>query len=118
MSDSGPLRDAIEPLYVAFSQYRLRERIVACNHCHGSEDDRLLRSKQLRELGVQKLHHYIGDAMTTWGDDYDFRHFLPRILEIYALDDSLTDQFLNPEIVLREIAICTLDELACKCAGG
>ena len=52
--------------------------------------------------------------MTTWGDDYDFRHFLPRILEIYALDDSLTDQFLNPEIVLREIAICTLDELACK----
>jgi len=63
---------------------------------------------------VQKLHHYIGDAMTTWGDVYDFRHFLPRILEIYALDDSLTDQFLNPEIVLREIAICTLDELACK----
>jgi hypothetical protein len=103
MSDTGPLRDAIEPLYVVFSQYRLRERIVACKHCHGSDDDRLLRSKKLRELGVQELHHYIWDALTTWGDDYDFRHFLPRILEIYALEESLTDQFISPEIVLGKL---------------
>jgi len=27
MSDSGPLRDAIEPLYVAFSQYRLASEL-------------------------------------------------------------------------------------------
>jgi hypothetical protein len=103
MSDTAPLRDAIEPLYIAFSQYRLRERIDACNHCHGSEDDRLLRSKKLRELGVRELHHYIWDAMTTWGDDYDFRHFLPRILEIYALDERLTGEFINPEIVLGKL---------------
>ena len=103
MSDTSMLRDAIEPLYVAFSQYRLRERIDACNHCHGSDDDRLLRSKKLRELGVRELHHYIWDAMTTWGDDYDFRHFLPRILEIYALDENLTDEFIDPEIVLGKL---------------
>jgi hypothetical protein len=103
MSDTDPLRDAIESLYVVFSQYRLRERIDACSHCHGSHDDRLLRSKTLRELGVQELHHYTWDALTTWGDDYDFRHFLPRILEIYALDESLTDQFIEPEIVLGKL---------------
>lgn len=103
MSDTTPLNDAIESLYVAFSQYRLRERIAACNHCHDSDDDRLLRSKKLRELETQELHHYIWDAMTSWGDDYDFRHFLPRILEIYALDENLTAQFVNPEIVLGKL---------------
>lgn len=107
MSDTTALRDAIEPLYEAFSQYSLRERIDGFNHGHRSDADdervRLLRSKRLRELGTLELHHYIWRAMTTWGDDYDFRHFLPRILEIYALDESLTGQFINPEIVLGKL---------------
>jgi hypothetical protein len=103
MSDTVQLREAIEGLYVAFAQYRLRERIDACKHCHSSDDDRLLRSKRLRELGVQELHHYIWDAMTTWGDDYDYRHFLPRILEVYALAERLTDEIMDAPIVLEKL---------------
>jgi hypothetical protein len=103
MPDTLALRDAIEPLYEAFSQYRLRERIDGFNYGHRSDDERLLWSKGLRELGALELHHYIRRAMTTWGDDYDFRHFLPRILEIYALNESLTDEFINPEIVLGKL---------------
>jgi hypothetical protein len=41
--------------------------------------------------------------MTTWGDDYDFRHFLPRILELYALDERLTSQFVDEPIVLGKL---------------
>jgi hypothetical protein len=97
------LQDSIENLYSVFSSFRLRDRIEACNHCHGSKDDQLIRSKPLRSLGVDELHHYIWDAMTTWGDDYDFRHFLPRILELYALDERLTSQFVDEPIVLGKL---------------
>lgn len=103
MSEIETLRGTIENLYEVFSPYRLRERIDGCYQCHDLEDDLLLRSKELRELGVNELHRYIWDAMDLWGDDYDFRHFLPRILEIFALDERLIDEFVDPAIVLGKL---------------
>jgi len=97
------IQGAIENLYSVFSSFRLRDRIDACNHCHGSKDDQLIRSKSLRSLGVDELHRYTSDAMTTWGDEYDFRHFLPRILELCALDERLTSQFVDESIVLGKL---------------
>jgi hypothetical protein len=103
MSAPIQLQDAIAALYETFSCYHLRERISACTHCHGSADDQLLHSKKLRDLGIGELHHYIWDAMTTWGDDYDFRHFLPRILELYAIEDSLKSDRIYPEVALGKL---------------
>jgi hypothetical protein len=103
MSEIETLRGTIENLYEVFSPYCLRERIDVCYECHDLEDDLLLRSKELRELGVNELYHYISDAMYTWGDDYDFRHFLPRILEIFALDERLTDEFMDPPMVVEQL---------------
>lgn len=103
MSAPIQLNDAIEALYETFSRYDLRERIVACNHCHGSTDDRLLRSEKLRNLGINELHHYIWDAMTTWGDDYDFRHFLRRILGLYSFEDSVTNDRIYPEVAFGKL---------------
>jgi hypothetical protein len=97
------IQGAIENLYSVFSSFRLRDRIDACTQCHGSKDDQLIRSKSLRSLGVDELHHYIWDAMTTWGDEYDFRHFLPRILELCALDERLTSEFVDEPIVLGKL---------------
>ncbi|HKE08701.1 MAG TPA: hypothetical protein VKB48_12785 [Candidatus Acidoferrum sp.] len=97
------IQGAIENLYSVFSSFRLRDRIEACKHCHGLKDDQLIRSKILRSLGVDELHHYTWDAMITWGDDYDFRHFLPRILELCALDERLTSQFVDESIVLGKL---------------
>jgi hypothetical protein len=102
-SNMGTLQDSIENLYSVFSSFRLRDRIEACNHCHGSKDDQLIRSKPLRLLGVDELHNYLGDAMTTWGDDYDFRHFLPRILELCALDERLTFPFVDESIIFGKL---------------
>jgi hypothetical protein len=98
------LRDAINDLYVAFSPYQLREAISFCDHCHSPDDDQLLRSKKLRELGINELHQYIWDAMLVWGDEYDFKHFLPRILEILALEERLTNEFVDPEMVLGRLS--------------
>jgi hypothetical protein len=97
------IQGAIENLYSVFSPFHLRDQIDVCNHCHGSQDVQLIRSKSLRSLGVDELHHYIWDAMTTWGDDYDFRHFIPRILELCALDDRLTSEFVDEPIILGKL---------------
>jgi hypothetical protein len=98
------LRDAINDLYVAFSSYQLREAISFCDCCHSPDDDQLLRSKKLHDLGIDELHEYIWDAMLVWGDEYDFKHFLPRILEILALEERLTNEFVDPAMVLGRLS--------------
>ena len=105
MLQTDLLRAAIDDLYRTFSSYLLRERIDACGHCHDSEDDRLIRSKELRELGVEELHRYIGDAIDLWGDEYDLRHFLPRILELCALDERLTDEFVDAPVLFAKFRL-------------
>ncbi len=97
------IQSAIENLYSVFSSFGLRDRIEACGHCHDSKDEQLIKCKSLRSLGVDELHHYVWDAMTTWGDEYDFRHFLPRILELCALDERLTSEFVDEPIVLGKL---------------
>jgi len=69
-------------LYQVFAKYRLRPDIDACPHCVTESDKESLQKKTLRELTASDLEKYIFKAVTTWGDEYDFKHFLPRILEI------------------------------------
>lgn len=99
------LQEAAEGLYDAFSGYALREKIDACPCCHKHEDDQILRSKPLRELGVNEFRRYIYDAVYTWGDDYDFRHFLPRIFELLAFNEPFVHEFVDPELVLGRLNV-------------
>jgi len=45
-------------------------------------DERGLHRVPLRELTVDDLEMLAFRAMTTFGDEQDYRHFLPRILEL------------------------------------
>jgi hypothetical protein len=53
----------------------------------------VLQRKTLRELTASDLELFSRKAMSTWGDEADFRHFLPRILELFATGE-LTDEYL------------------------
>lgn len=81
---------AIEELYVAFSSYKLRAPVEGCLCCVSNDDKKRLVSKPLHQLSEGDLSKYSGKAMTTWGDEYDFKHFLPRIFELLATGHSLT----------------------------
>jgi hypothetical protein len=86
--DRADLASAIESLYEAFDAYPLEERIDSCPHCELDEAERRLHVRPLRELTWADLGTYTFKAMTSFGDEDDFRHFLPRVLELYVLDHA------------------------------
>lgn len=83
------LQTAIEQLYDVFALYALRAPIYGCPCCVKKDDIKRLQSKPLHQLDEDDLSRYSTKAMTTWGDEYDFKHFLPRILELLATGYSV-----------------------------
>ena len=41
--------------------------------------------------------------MTTWGTEEDFKHFLPRLLELVTAEESITD-VVDSEVLLGKLA--------------
>ncbi|MEO1625957.1 MAG: hypothetical protein AAFV25_12435 [Bacteroidota bacterium] len=83
---SDRLQQAIEELYRVFSSYPGNPRMQGSPN-YGELDrwNAELFSKPLRELDEDDLCRYAGKAITTWGTAADYKHFLPRILELTAL---------------------------------
>ncbi len=83
------VENALESLYTTFNRYQ-GTHLEGCPHCVSFEDSAALRRAPLRRLGGD-LYRYLFKAMTTWGTEDDFKHFVPRLLEVYA---SSTDAWL------------------------
>jgi hypothetical protein len=95
------LRDAINGLYQTFSRYTLPPHVDDCPHCVSDSDHAFLYAEALLDLTADQLARYTFKAMTTWSDEDDFRHFLPRIFElIVAYEDSRID----PEVIFGKLA--------------
>lgn len=85
------MRQQIETIYKTFSPYPLKRTVNACPCCVNDTDQALIQSKPPRELNSHDLQKYTSKAITTWGDVDDFKHFLPRILELMVLDEYASD---------------------------
>jgi hypothetical protein len=86
MPETDSLRDAVAGLYEEFARYPLGTVVEGCPHCVTGHDNDLLRSRPLQELSWRELAKFGWKTMTTWGSVDDFRHFLPRILELVAIE--------------------------------
>jgi hypothetical protein len=98
---SAALAAATEELYRVFSGYRLKPHLDACPHCVDDHDHARIHARPLRELSAEDLARYAGKAMSTWGDVNDFRHFLPRLLELGLTTGS---DWVYVELVLGKLA--------------
>ena len=87
------LQESINNLYEVFQSYtvlgNLRER--SCDCCVTDEEIKELLSKTLKEIQPDEIYHFMLSALTTYGDINDYKHFLPRILELTVGYDFLTD---------------------------
>jgi hypothetical protein len=94
------LIEAVEKLYQVFSTYPLNLEMDHCPHCVFFEDIERITNRPLRELSAQDLEEYSRKAMTTWGDNRDFRHFLPRLFELLP---HPSEALLDPETIFGKL---------------
>ena len=90
------LREAVEKVYSRFRQYPLDPAMEGDPAFPSFTDNSVFQSKSLRELNSEDFRWYSFKGMTTWGTIKDFKHFLPRLLELMALDAFIgqsVDQF-------------------------
>lgn len=78
------LENIIENLYKVFSIYGATDMTGSALYEDLSAWNQKLLSKPLRELEASDLTRYAGKAITSWGNAKDYKHFLPRILELIA----------------------------------
>ncbi|MFI7548787.1 hypothetical protein ACIBQ2_03485 [Micromonospora sediminimaris] len=105
MNDTGAagqaLDDAIENVYALFARHQLPADLTACDHCVSPEEVDLFRRTPLRQLTPDQLGVYLLNP-GTFGDDTEFPHLLPRLLELYARDQM--DGWSSPDAVTRRIS--------------
>ena len=88
------LKLAIENLYSTFSTYAFNSTMEGCPCCVSNTDKEKIHSKKLRELTEVDLSRYTAKAMTTWGDENDYKHYLPRIFELLSTTDIIVSTFI------------------------
>lgn len=103
-SPLGRWKDAIARLYRVFDKYPFPERARHCFMGEGCKDCRrsntALASKPLRSIGHEELFHFAYyPRVATKGEQEDFKHALPRILELL---DEIGWQG-NPSVVIGQI---------------
>ncbi|WP_400190574.1 hypothetical protein [Hymenobacter sp. B81] len=91
ISANAQLSAAVEELYRQFATSLPQAPLNACPCCISPAENAVLSAVPLRQLTADQLARYAFKALTTWGDAADFRHFLPRILELKASGELFTD---------------------------
>ncbi|WP_027482457.1 hypothetical protein [Deinococcus pimensis] len=97
MNDS--LRAAIDGLYAAFSSYGMPAHVEMSSLRDPERELGALRRLPLRDVPAGELDAYASHAITTVGDEDLLRFALPRLLELTARRDLVT----NEEIVLGKL---------------
>ncbi len=83
-AEEQAVAETVELLYDVFSVYPLAQKVEGCPCCVSAEDEAVLHVRPLRRMTAEDLRRYAFKALSTWGDENDFRHFLPRLLELAA----------------------------------
>lgn len=83
------LDNAIENLYVAFSNVPIPSQIDGCPCCLGDIDKDKLLSTPLREISADDISKYASSAFLTVGTVSDYLYFIPRIIELSIRDPLL-----------------------------
>lgn len=101
MVPGAALRQALEGAYTAFAPYQ-RPAVMAASPLRDPVAIlRRLTRAPLHEVAGEDIGPYAGWAMTTVGDTDDYKHFLPRILEIAVESGSWMGT--HPEIVASRL---------------
>jgi hypothetical protein len=100
MSASPQLLAAVEGLCQVFAAYPVPRYTDPCLCCHKEGDEALLHSKPLRAMDRESLRVYVFDAILVWGDEATFKHFLPRLIELFVVQREGRFDDVDPEMLM------------------
>jgi hypothetical protein len=100
MQITPELEVAIQGLYQAFPSRQLKTAMQGCPCCTDFLELRRLSLTPLLDLGRAELESYSWDAIWTVGNESDYRHFTPRLLELMVREDAF-----EPEVVAKKLII-------------
>ncbi len=90
--DDSNLHSSIENLYQVFAQYHAPEHIDFSPLLSVAHEDAVaLYRTPLRQIESQALWRYSFHALNTWGQNEDFKHFLPRMFDLLWLEPGWTE---------------------------
>ncbi len=96
------LSDSIKDLYKTFEPYNARN-LTGCTCCVDPRDSTFLALADLSSLSARELDNYSRKALTTWGEEKDFKHFIPRLFEIVSANP---DAFTSLEVLFGKLRLC------------
>jgi hypothetical protein len=86
-ASENALTEATERLYLAFAKYQKPHVLDSAPSRDANQILRGLNSAPLRQLANENLGGYPAWAMTTVGDVEEYKHYLPRIIELGTKED-------------------------------
>jgi len=103
MTPEPHLQAALDAVYSAFSSYSRPKALEAAPTRNPKRVLAQLSSRSLAELTSDDINGYMGWAMTTVGGVNDYKHFLPRILELAVQGPAQSHMGGDPESLARKI---------------
>ena len=91
---------ALDALYATFAKYPFRPEMDACPCCVDRAKIHAVGQVPLRKLDAKRLSPLATKVLTTWGGVDDFKHVLPRLLE---LSTTIWFDWPNIEIVFGKL---------------
>ena len=101
MAASDTLQTAIERVYAAFADVPCPTRLHASPVQDADAIFSALTAAPLRQLDAEHLTDYASSALTTIGNQDDYRHFLPRLLELAVRDASVFGT--EPQVIAHKL---------------
>ena len=92
---------AVENAYVVFSGYRRPSILDSSPVKNASNILTDLTSAPLRNLSAIKLSEFVVASLYTIGTTLDYKHFLPRMLELMAGNDI--EMSIYPDLIARKL---------------
>lgn len=93
----------VSAAYITFAPYPCRPLVQQPDDCASEETigtlNQRLRDKDLRQLSASDLVDYFYLAIAHIGSVEDFKHYLPRVLELMAFDSEA----FSPEILMHQL---------------
>ena len=94
--DQSPSNEVVASLYAVFGDGPLGRALIGCECCSDPKRLHRLAETPVRHLPADDLQDYLYSAMSTVGDEEDFKHFLPRLFELAIQEpDSVEPELLG-----------------------